>query len=159
MNSPGKKLTMLAIIVAMAGTALAATYTIDSNEAIPMPEHARYIVFGGNRPNDGETVYLDPPRFCWNYDPDASVSMNASPLRKFRFQISSNSSFTNLLVNIVTESNSYNFLAPLNVGQAWWRIGYLDYATETVDEWSPERTFYIPGSSVDWDRSDLADET
>ena len=160
MNSPGKKLTVLAIIVAMAGTAaLAATYTIDSNEAVPMPEHSRYLIFGSNRPNDGETVYLDPPRFCWTYDPDPSVSMLASPLRKFRFQISSNSSFTSLLVDIVTESNSYNFLAPLNVAQAWWRVAYLDYATETVDQWSPERTFYISGSAVDWDRSDLASDT
>ena len=160
MNSPGKKLTLLAIIVAMAGSAaLAATYTIDSNEAVPIPEHSRYLIFGSNRPNDGETVYFDPPRFCWTYDPDPSVSMLASPLRKFRFQISSNSSFTSLLVDIVTESNSYNFLAPLNIGQAWWRVAYLDYATETVDEWSPERTFYISGSAVDWDRSDLASDT
>ena len=164
MNSLGKKLTMLAIIVAMAGTAVfAATYTIDSNQAVPLPEKAKYNIFVNNRPDDGETVFQDPPVFTWTYEPDpATMAWQVyytpdSPMRKFRFQISSDSGFSTLLVDKVTVCNNYNFLAPLNVAQAWWRIGYLDPNDENiVQEWSAVRTFYIAGSHTDWDRSSLA---
>ncbi len=159
------KIVKLVVLFAVCSFALSANVwaadTIGLESLVETPGHAAYLQVTPDRPSDGQTVYRDPPRFTWTREADPStMEYNDTPLRQYRFQVASDAGFTTLLVNVVTDSNGYNMLAPFNISQAWWRVGYLVPGDPgTVEQWSATRTFYIDPGHIDWDRSYLADET
>ncbi len=152
------------VLFAVCGLALSANVwaadTIGLESLVETPGHAAYLQLTPDRPSDGQRVFRDPPRFTWTREADPStMEYNDTPLRQYRFQVASDAGFSTLLVNVVTDSNGYNMLAPLNVSQAWWRVGYLVPGdSSTVEQWSVARTFHIDPAHIDWDRSYLADE-
>ncbi len=155
-----KFVALFVVCIAAFPISAQAADTIGSEADVALPGHTKYMTIGPTRPADGETVQLDPPRFSWAYDPDQTVDPNNGLIRYFRFQVASDATFTTLIVDVDTDTCTYNFLAPLNVTQAWWRVGYMRPTNPgVVTEWSATRTFYIDPGHTDWDRSDLADET
>ena len=81
--------------------------TVISSESLlpddPTIHYSRLVNFA---PGDGEVVDLNPPRFRWFYHPDPSEE-TVSHIYTFRFQIASDSVFSDLIVDVETPYNFY----------------------------------------------------
>jgi hypothetical protein len=153
---------LLAVGIATGFTAVAAADTVQriGKEAlIGLPEGALWSAMVNFRPGDGEIVKLNPPPFSWLYKDDDPNSTRDEDTRIFQFQVAYDKEFKELAVDVRTESNMYNFIAPFNKEQCWWRVGYI-YPKKgpAVDHWSKVRAFVIADDAKEWDRSMLADE-
>lgn len=114
---------------------LPANAEVIGSEALQsFPESAEYDGVVNFSPGNGESVNINPPRFRWKYNPSTKadgcynqICPAWAPL-EFIFQVtnSSDTTFAHPIVNVLTLSNSYNFLAPFTQGQSYiWRIGYI----------------------------------
>lgn len=106
-------------------------------------------------PADGQVCDLNPPRFRWQYHP-TQPGQGGDYL--FIFQVAEDPGFKRRLIDVQTEFNFYNTIAPLaGLGPFYWRVGYKD---RTVDaqpvEWSQVRRFTLAKDAKQWDRSMLA---
>ncbi len=151
-----------------------------SSEALLAPDNQMLWGAAINRaPGDKVLADVNPPRFRWAYVPNMREVMLADPgprdlqvLYNFRFQIADEPTFKKPIVNVDTEFNCYNELAPLPEGKTYyWRIGYMcqvfapngvaDAATAQIKletepgEWSVVRSFDIAAGTPKWDRSAL----
>ncbi len=106
-------------------------------------------------PADGQVCDLNPPRFRWCYHP-SQPGQGGDYL--FTFQVASDAGFEHRLVDVQTDFNFYNTIAPLpGSGPFYWRIGYKDRTAKDVPfEWSQVRRFTIAKDADVWDRSGLA---
>lgn len=155
------------VIVSAQEAALAQPTTIGTETSQPVPADAMWSGVVNFRPGNGDVVTINPPLFTWSYTPspaNANADLND---KAFNFQASYSSNFTasNLVVDVFTPWNFYNFLAPFSNSPVYWRIGYIEVANTvgppvtngTVDTWSPVFTFTITNGTPVWDRSMLAD--
>lgn len=107
-------------------------------------------------PGDGEKVTLNPPRFRWRYHP--SVPGKGGDF-VFTFQVSRDADCNNPLLDVETDVNFYNTMAPFEgEGPFYWRIGYKEGDEEgPPKQWSEVRSFTISADAEKWDRSMLAE--
>lgn len=134
--------------------------TIGSQALIPLPNAALWGGLINFQPGNGEAVEINPPIFSWFYNLDDPNMLTDTSLKQFELQISYDSTFAHPIVDVRTESNMYNFLAPFSRSPVYWRVGYIAPAAgPNVYKWSDTRVFSVkPGAPV-WDRSILADES
>ncbi len=107
-------------------------------------------------PADGQVVTLNPPRFRWRYHP---TRPGGGGSYQFTFQVASDRLFQNRIVDLETEFNFYNTIAPFpGSGPYYWRIGYSDNLDpDSPVQWSDVRTFTVAPDAQVWDRSMLAE--
>ncbi|GEM_PF-1928531 len=140
------------------GPAQVSTLPADSAR-LPAPSQA-YPLTLGFRPQDAHPATVNPPRFSWSYDPEIRVPESEQardPLRRFRFQISSDPDFSEQVVDVETEINFYNALAPLPPGNWYWRVGYSAAEAASAWSWSEARSFSVQEETPRWDRSMIPD--
>jgi len=144
---------------------------ISSEALLPIDEEMLHCNFVNAAPADGALAQVNPPRFRWFYVPNPSTFTSAARvLYRFRFQIAAEPTFAEPVVDVQTDLNFYNELAPLPEGTTYyWRVGYMCQMASwdgqkvsvpretTPSTWSAVRSFRIgPGTDV-WDRSVLRD--
>lgn len=159
------------ILLLSAFRLVSAGVSIGNEAALPRPTNAFYSVAINVRPIG--TVTNNPPIFMWPYhtnlarqggDGTTGDQDTGSKTNSFQLQVATNSAFTGtLLVDVVTELNWYNSLAPLltNVTRTfWWRVKYI---VEETPYWTNGvYVFNFPTAAnvvTNWDRSMLADST
>ena len=130
---------------------------IDREALLPFPANAVWSGIINFRPGTNENVTLNPPRFSWYYTPDPANNNTDSLVREFQFQCAYDPGFATLVVNVRTDVNFYNFLAPFTNSPVYWRVGYINAETGATNVWSQTRSFTIAAGAVTWDRSRLAD--
>ncbi len=140
---------------------------IGRESLVELPTSAIWSAVVNFRPGNGEVVNVNPPTFSWLYD--LAVFKNYIGLRSFQFQVAYNEAdfynVSELAVNILTDSNMYNFLAPFNrsrmnsESKMFWRIGYIEAGDSVPSVWSPISIFIINNSAREWDRSMLANDS
>jgi hypothetical protein len=119
-------MTRVLLFLVMAA-AVRATEVIGSDALRTVPVSQAYSSMVNNKPGDGETVDLNPPRFCWSYLPVMTGfnSYNDTAVKSFRFQISANSNMSSPSTNVTCNYPWYNALAPLTAGNTYyWQIEY-----------------------------------
>jgi len=130
------------------------------NSAVPLVESTLYNRVLTWRPADRTTVNSNPPRFSWPYEPDIIPEGESSslPVRKFAFQISEDSDFQKILLDIkATDFNFYNTIPKLPVGkELFWKIGYYPPNRGGPPEWQGVRRFRIEPGTLTWARDRLA---
>ena len=135
------------------------SHRIGKEALIELPKAALYSLGPNFRPGDGDTVDTNPPRFCWSYSPNPAKSHTDISVKEFQFQVACDKEFKDLAVNVRTNCNFYNFIAPFKKKACWWRVGYINSDTEKEPSaWSKVRSFTIADGATVWDRSMLADE-
>ncbi len=98
--------------------------TIGSESLVALSASAHYSASVNNKPGEGDIVDFNPPRFSWSYTVNPSQTAD-NTVKEFRFKISPNSKMSSPVVDVVTESNCYNRLAPLTPGGTYyWQIEY-----------------------------------
>ena len=156
---------VLASVVVLSLSTLAQT-RIGAEAEKAFPPGAAYSGGVNVRPGHGEVVELNPPIFSWFYVSNiVTASPDSGTYWEFQFQVSTNTAFTNNIVNKRTPSNLYNTLAPFtnSDGSAftrplYWRVGYVTPGGPT-NLWSSTNRFDISANALIWDRSMLADES
>ena len=143
---------------------------IISDEAlVPPNEQMIYGAIVNFLPPNGAQARVNPPRFRWFYVPDPSKLQGSTRvLYKFRLQIASEPTFANPLIDVVTDINFYNELAPLPEDKTYyWRVGYMCQLAawnssdvvipqeQTPSSFSDVRSFTIAPGTPQWDRSVL----
>jgi len=141
------------IIFLLVATASGAT-RITSAANTPLPTRAQWNLALPFRPGDGETANINPPRFSWSYTLTSQAINSDFNERNFQFQCSRTNSFetTNLVVDVRTPYNWYNFIAPFTNTTVYWRVGYVSEVTN----WGATRSFFITNNTPQWDRSMFA---
>ena len=118
--------------------------------AAASPERSRRAKAGG------EVVDLNPPRFRWFYNPDPSEE-TTSLVFSFRFQISRDPEFADLIVDVETPYNFYNTIAPLTGSDTYyWRVEYRPEDSSNPKTWSEVRSFSVADDAQVWDRTSMA---
>ncbi|MEI6603893.1 MAG: hypothetical protein WCP35_01190 [Verrucomicrobiota bacterium] len=153
-------------------TAQTAPVTVIGPEAkIALPTSAEWSFVINFRPGHQETVNINPPRFSWCYTPTARNTYSDQSVKQFQFQVANEPTFANPVINLTTDVNFYNTLAPFSGSKVWyWRVRYITpFGTlstndgtqrqiELLDGWSDVRKFTIADNATAWNRSMLADE-
>ena len=146
-------LALSLILSAAAGARVVIGPTAAAIPASILPDQPRWV---DNRPVDGRTLDLNPPRFSWTWLPDGPPYDGALPGDvAFSLQIASDEAFTQPVVDVPeTRSNCYNFLPPLpSTGPWYWRVGYRVEGKERA--WGKTRSFTLSPDAVVWDRSEI----
>ena len=175
---------LLALIIVALTTAVSCqreTNRVEiSSDALLAPDNQMLWGVVINRaPGDKVQADVNPPRFRWFYVPNMQELQLSDPppkhlqvLYRFRFQIADEPTFKKPIVNVDTDFNCYNELAPLPEGKTYyWRIGYMcqvlapngvaDEKTAAIplekepSSWSLVRSFHIAPGTPKWDRSAL----
>ncbi|MEQ6119803.1 heparinase II/III family protein [Reichenbachiella sp. MALMAid0571] len=129
---------------------------IGSEALINLDSRLRFSSFVNNSPGNNMNAEVNPPRFRWFYVQNPKEMKNPIKPNVFRFQVADNNEFKNPIINIETEINFYNELAPLPEGKKYfWRIGYILSGDKEPSSWSDVFTFNIPKGTPKWDRSML----
>jgi hypothetical protein len=129
----------------------AATSDTGFIEEAPFPgPYPHFLTF---RPANGATPKINPPRMSWPYVAGVIPDEDVVAQRSFILQISALKDFSRLELEIETELNFFNALAPLPAGTWFWRVGYL--STNGGIEWSPSRRFIVTETTPVWDRTPL----
>lgn len=131
---------------------------IDRSASKFLPDSAQWNAHINFHPGEDEEVTLNPPVFSWPYQPGIPF-VDSVPARVFQFQVSTQSSFSTLLVNVRTPWNFYNFLAPMpaNGPTLYWRVAHI--VNGTTNFWTLTRKFRVAPNAQIWDRSMLASES
>jgi len=131
--------------------------TIGTEAVLRALETTRWARFISYRPADGQTVHLNPPRFCWPYLPEI-VPAEPLPGGKlpdllYTLQIAADRDFSRVLQQAgPTTINFYNLLKPLpKPGRYWWRVIYRWPDGNVIA--SRTRCFVIAEDAAVWDRS------
>jgi hypothetical protein len=107
-------------------------------------------------PGDGMDAEVNPPRFRWYYVPNPAEMNELIKPNMFRFQVADNKEFRDPHVNVDTEFNFYNELAPFPAGETYyWRVGYILHGDTEPSTWTKIFAVNIPSDSPKWDRSAL----
>ncbi len=132
------------------------TTVIGKDALIKLDSRMRFSSYVNNSPGDGINVEVNPPCFRWFYVMNPNkVKWPIDPYL-FHFQIADNKDFTNPIVDVKTEVNVYNELAPFPEGKTYyWRVGYIPKGKTEPSEWSKTFSFNIPEGTPKWDRSVL----
>lgn len=107
------------------------------------------------RPGDGLAAKVNPPRFSWRYLSEVQIpepEKATVPLKTFRFQVANRPDFASPVVDVTTQWNFYNQLAPLASGTWYWRIA-RDGEKNAPEKWSAVRRFSVSDDTPQWDRS------
>lgn len=156
-----RTLLLLLLFVFSAG----AQTRIGNEAAIDLPSSAKYRAWVGDAPADGAVEMLNPPIFKWIYhESPAGMAWPENRVRTFRFQLSTNTSFSSPYWDIVCSNNFYNTLPPITNanGSAWsgsnyWRVIYMNSnATVNVSTGNTHH-FSFTNSPTEWNRAMLAD--
>lgn len=153
------------MIFGMSVLTVPAQKRIGTEAQVALPPSAAYSGAVNIRPGNGEVVELNPPIFSWFYVTNIlTASASSATYWEFQFQVSTNTAFTNNIVNKRTPSNLYNTLAPFTNSDGstftrplYWRVGYVTPGGPT-NLWSATNSFVISANASVWDRSMLADE-
>ena len=135
-----------------------AAKVVGGESLIALDSRMLYSSFVNNSPGDGMRAEVNPPRFRWFYVPDP-LELTA-PIRPmaFRFQVADNKAFADPIVDVRTEINFYNELAPFPEGKTYyWRVGYIPHGKNEPTAWTKVFSVYIPVGTPQWDRSMLRD--
>lgn len=144
---------------------------IGASASIPTLSSIQYWSFMGPTPADGSVQSINPPLFKWNYCRSSERNHPGEDqanrdLHVFRFQLSTNASFSPLQWDIYTSNNFENCLAPItnSDGTAWagtnyWRIIYYDRLISTIQETDVVHHFTLAPGATNWDRGMLRDPT
>ncbi len=132
------------------------TSIIGKEALINLDSRMRFSSYVNNSPGDGIDAEVNPPCFRWFYVMNPNkVHFPIDPYM-FRFQISVSNDFNNPIVNVKTDMNVYNELAPLPEGKTYyWRVGYIPKGNTEPTEWTKIFSFNIPEGTPKWDRSVL----
>jgi hypothetical protein len=130
---------------------------IISQEAlIPLDSRMLNSVMVNFSPGNDMIAEVNPPRFRWYYVPDPEKMLALIRPNKFRFQVADNREFIGPLVDVTTEINFYNELAPFPEGKSYyWRVGYILAGESDPSTWSKTFVVHIPAGTEKWDRSAL----
>ncbi len=144
---------------------------IGSESLTKITDRMLYAMVVNRAPGADETARVNPPRFRWSYIPDVTkLTGQMRVLYKFQLQIADEPTFSNPIVDQLTDINFFNELGPLPENKTYfWRVGYLcqmaSWDGEQVDVprevapgvWSDIRSFHIAKGTPKWDRSLLGD--
>lgn len=163
-------LPIFVLVASFASFAPAAEPKIIGRESLlKLDERMLHTEIVNCAPADNALADVNPPRFRWYYVPDPTVLTGETRvLYTFRLQIADEPSFAAPLVDVPTELNFYNELAPLPEDKPlYWRVGYLCQMAcwdgrgvavpreKSPGKWSAVRRFSIPPGTTKWDRSML----
>jgi hypothetical protein len=132
---------------------------IISEEAlIKLDSRMLFSSYINNSPGNGMIAEVNPPRFRWYYYQNPLEMPRRIRPSTFRFQVADNKEFTNPIVNVVTEINFYNELAPFPEDKTYfWRVGYIPYGETEPLSWTETFNVEVPAGTPKWDRSLLRD--
>jgi hypothetical protein len=135
---------------------------IIGDEALIKPDSRMlFSTYVNNSPGDGMVAEVNPPRFRWYYLPNP-LTLGDSLIRPsiFRFQVAENKDFKDPIVDVDTELNFYNELAPFPEGRIYyWRVGYILHGEKEPSSWTKTFTVNIPAGTLKWDRTALKNPT
>jgi hypothetical protein len=146
-----------------------AAHRISTEALVSTPRSADYSLITNVRPGDGETVDFNPPIFTWFYNTNHLAGGEQNPnglfphwsswTNAFRLKVGTNAALTGTLaIDVTTDLNFYNFLAPLgtnNTRQFYWQVDYITAGSVYFS--SAVRSFTIANGATNWDRSILGD--
>ena len=97
---------------------------------------------------------MNPPRFCWSFDPDIQPKKVLPSDRKFRLRIAQNPELCDPIVDVTTSLNFYNALPELTSEGPWfWQVTYDPETANQVH--SRVRSFDLAPDATVWDRTVL----
>ena len=128
MKAHSGTLRCLAVFCVLAGAQqLGAAEVIGEEALFPYNDRIEYSELIGFAPGNDEVVRLNPPRFRWFYAPTMpELAYSWFSLYDFRLQIAYDPEFRDTVVDVRTDINFYNALAPLGLGKHYWRVGYTN---------------------------------
>ena len=145
------------IIISMNGCTIKNTNVIGGEALIKLNSRMLFSSYVNNSPGNGMDAEVNPPRFRWYYVPNPVEMKSLIKPSTFRFQIADDKVFENPIVNVVTEVNFYNELAPLPEGKTYyWRVGYILDGESEPSTWSDTFTVNIAKGTPKWDRTSLS---
>jgi hypothetical protein len=152
-----KSLIMVVLALTMtAGSCTKKTEMISSEALLKLDSRMLSSKFVNNSPGDGMIAEVNPPTFKWFYDLNFNEMRSPVKPYTFRFQVADNKDFSDPIVNVDTEINFYNELAPFPEGEIYyWRVGYIRYGETEPDIWTKTLRVDVPKSTPKWDRSVL----
>lgn len=159
-------LVIISVIISLfvCDVSKATSTTIGSETAITLPSSAKFRLFQGDFPADGETVTINPPLFKWIYmeDDPWHAGYPKQDLRNFIIQITTNG-FNSPLYSITTSNNFYNFFDSITNadgsnyrGLVQWRIISLN-SNLVVIATNATHNFIISPSAKQWPRQKYGD--
>lgn len=127
---------------------------ITSSDCIPEDERYHMPRYLGFRPIDGQACPVNPPRFCWPFDPNVQPQGMLPFDRTFRLRIARNPEFDDPVVEVTTSLNFYNALPELAGSGPWfWQVTYDPETANEVN--SIVRSFDLAPDATAWDRTVL----
>ncbi|MCK4275863.1 MAG: hypothetical protein KAX78_05075, partial [Phycisphaerae bacterium] len=110
--APG--LCAVLLFITTAPSLVLAAEIISDEALVPLNEQMIHSAIVSVLPPNGAQARVNPPRFRWFYVPHpAKLQGSTRVLYKFRLQIASEPTFADPLIDVVTDINFYNELAPL----------------------------------------------
>jgi hypothetical protein len=149
--------TLLMIIIGQTGCNIRDKEVIGREALLKLDTRILFSTFVNNSPSNGMDAEVNPPRFRWFYVPEP-LEMGEELIRPtiFRFQVADNKEFKDPLLNIDTDINFYNELAPFPEGKTYfWRIGYILHGETEPSTWTETFSVNIPAGTPKWDRTAL----
>ena len=132
------------------------TEIIGDDALIKLDSRMLFSSYVNNSPGDGMDAQVNPPRFRWYYVPNPQNMRQPIRPSTFRFQVADNKAFADPIVNVDTEINFYNELAPFPDGKTYyWRVGYIPHGATEPTVWTKVFRVNIPAGTPQWDRSVL----
>ncbi len=129
---------------------------IGKESLIKLDSRIKFSSVVNNSPGNGMYADVNPPRFRWYYVQNPKEIKERIDPKKFRFQISDNKDFKNKIVNVDSEFNFYNELAPFPEGKEYfWRVGYIHSGETEPSSWTQIFSVHIPKGTPKWDRTAL----
>lgn len=129
---------------------------IDSDALIKLDSRMLFSSYVNNSPGNGMDAEVNPPRFRWYYYSKPLEMPDLIRPGKFSFQVADNKKFENPIVNVVTEINFNNELAPFPEGKKYyWRVGYIKNSESEPSAWTETFSVNIPVGTPEWDRTAL----
>jgi len=149
-------MVLLSVIICILNSCTDKSEMISQEALIPLDSRMLNSVMVNFSPGNGMIAEVNPPRFRWYYVPEPDKMLAPISPNKFRFQVADNRAFSDPLVNVETEINFYNELAPFPVGKSYfWRVGYIKHGETDPSVWSKIFVVHVPAGTTRWDRSTL----
>lgn len=145
-------IALMLLAVGLSRPARAQTSIAASNAPVTTPRSSEYMGLVSWRPGNGDTVTVNPPIFSWWASTNCPDEVGDEQKYAYVFQVGSDSGITSPTVNVSTELNFWNALAPLSVGTWYWRVHYVG-TNGATNFTSPVRNFIVPANALTWDRS------